>query len=159
MGTGCASTASCKAGLTCAGGACRPYCTTPGGACGVAGGGECLPLTTADGGTIPNDNVCQVTCDPIDVAACGGGTGPTPATCIVYNDNTTDCAPAGPVALAGNCATQDCAAGLVCVGPAPEVCRHWCRIGHASDCANPTPTCVAFKPAIKINGVDYGSCN
>ena len=128
----CTTTSQCAKGLTCAYGACRPYCATAGAACSGAGVGMCTELYDPPGALVPNGKVCTITCDlrsPSSV--CGSNN------CIWDGSvKTSDCDKAGTKTLYQPCSSyNECAQGLACVEhPAfgPE-CEKWCRIGQ-NDC-------------------------
>lgn len=127
----CTTSSQCAKGLTCAYGACRPYCATTNTACsGMAGVGMCTDLY--DPSLVPNGKVCTITCDLRSPSAvCGSNN------CIWdASVKATDCDKAGTKNLYDACSTyNDCKQGMACVNhPAfgPE-CEKWCRIGQ-NDC-------------------------
>ena len=146
--TSCATTSDCARGLTCRGGACRPFCDGAT-ACGAPGLGACAsPVEAAS--TV---QACAVTCElQAPAKTCGAGTCALDAT-------TTDCRPAGAKAIGASCAgATECVAGATC---APTIygrmCLRWCRIGTGECpgfgiCTNP------FSSNITVSGVSYGVC-
>ena len=128
----CTTTSQCAKGLTCAYGACRPYCTTPGAACSGAGVGMCTEVYDPPGALVPNGNVCTIACNlrsPSSV--CGSNN------CIWdASVKASDCDKAGSKTLYAACSSyNECAQGLACVNhPAFGFeCEKWCRLGQ-NDC-------------------------
>lgn len=127
----CTTSSQCAKGLTCAYGACRPYCSTINTACsGMAGVGMCTELY--DPALVPNGKVCTITCDLRNPSAvCGSNN-------CIYDGSVkaSDCDKAGTKDLYDACSTyNDCKQGMACVNHplfGPE-CEKWCRLGQ-NDC-------------------------
>jgi hypothetical protein len=157
LGRPCSNAGECVAGLSCAWGACRPYCTTPMTKCNSPGTELCIPYTDDQNKPLPNLNFCTVACDPFDPkGVCGTNS------CHWFESayqpfRVSDCNSAGTSTLKGACqGDPDCAAGLLCIA---QKCEKWCRIGQAGDC----PSNVQCKDyfladAPVINGVKRGVC-
>ena len=150
--TACTATSQCAAGLTCAYGACRPYCSTT-----CTGGTVCEDWYEPAGTLVPNGKVCSITCDPrTPSAACGANT------CIWDSSaKVSDCDKAGSGAMYDPCsAYNDCKAGLACINH-PVFgfeCEKWCRLGQ-SDCSYPdTCTDVYGTSAPTSGGAKLGHC-
>jgi hypothetical protein len=159
-GHACTSTSGCAVGDTCVFGTCHAYCNNPGSACSAAGAGDCLAVQGSGGSAIPNLDVCMVKCDLRDPNACGGTTAAGAAACLVGSDGKTDCQTwSGTRGVNQACTpTDDCAAGLVCVGPSggASTCKAWCRVGTA-DCGA-GKTCGGFSTKLMVDGVEFGAC-
>jgi hypothetical protein len=135
----CTTTSECAAGLTCARGACRPYCATPG-TCTGTGVGACTALRDAGGTQIPNSNVCTLSCNLLDPsAACGSNA------CIWDSTlGVNDCRRSGTKAAKEKCTkSEDCMPGLGCMNDVilGRVCSRWCRVGNSDDCG-PLKMCL-----------------
>ncbi len=103
----------------------------------------------------------------------GSASVPTPCTlapnscadqksCGLQTDNhSTDCAAPGSGMEGTSCAADtDCLGGLGCFGPSGgAICRQWCQVSPTATACNSGETCVAFSPAIVIDGITYGSCS
>lgn len=146
--TACSTTSECQRGLTCSGGACRPFCESAT-SCSAPGLGACSATVT--GVTL---KTCAVTCDlHAPKAACGTGT-------CAWAAGATDCKPAGTKVAHASCVTTDeCGQGLAC---APTIygkmCLQWCRIG-AGECPGfGICTSVFGASAPKKGDVEYGVC-
>jgi hypothetical protein len=129
----CTETSQCAAGLACARGACRPYCAAPGTNCTGDGVGACAALRDSGGTSIPNANVCTLSCSLLNPsAACGSNT--------CFWDSTlgvNDCRRGGTKADKETCTkSEECMAGLGCMKDAVRgsVCSKWCRVGNPDDC-------------------------
>ncbi len=146
--TACGATSECQRGLTCSGGACRPFCESAT-SCSAPGLGACS--ATIAGSSL---KTCSVSCDlHAPTAACGTGT-------CAWAAGATDCKPAGTKAARATCTTSDeCGQGLAC---APTIygnmCLRWCRIG-AGECPGfGLCTSVFGASAPKKGNVEYGVC-
>lgn len=160
IGSVCTTTSQCGKGLTCQFGACRPYCSTPGAACGGANLGVCYSPVNGNDQTTPNLNVCAVACDPRNPAgACASNT------CLWFpGDQQSDCNAPGTKTKYQACSSLfDCAPGLAC-GFDPlqlgNACLAWCRVGVNSDCPGLFEGCddVYGANAPVVGGVKYGLC-
>lgn len=133
LGSPCTVTSRCAAGLTCARGACRPYCAVQGSACTGDGLGTCVVSRDAAQTAIPNANVCTIPCDLLNPsAACG-------ESACIWNGSleVTDCNAVGTKAAHEPCTKgDDCQQGLACVGHPVfgSTCARWCRVGKDADC-------------------------
>ncbi|MBX3219650.1 MAG: hypothetical protein KF795_03955 [Labilithrix sp.] len=132
QGSLCTTSSQCAAGLTCAYGACRPYCATANTACAGAGLGMCGQYYDPPGTAVPNSKVCTITCNlRSPSAACGSNT------CIWDGSvSATDCDAAGTVGVFEKCTKyNDCKQGMACINHAifGFECEPWCRIG-SNDC-------------------------
>jgi hypothetical protein len=161
MGQSCTSTAGCAAGLTCVFGTCHAFCDAPGSACGTTGTGDCVDVKMEGGASVPNLDVCLVSCALQDANACGGTTAAGTAACVVDDTGKTDCQSwSGTLKENATCTPEaDCAPGLVCVGPgggAASSCKKWCRVG-TSDCGA-GKTCGGFATKLMVGTVEYGAC-
>ena len=156
LGSSCTSTGGCARGLTCVGGACRPYCATAGQSCGIATLGTCFAPEYAPGKTTPNRDVCTIRCDPRASATACGTNG-----CSYFPvDKVTDCRAVGQKKQFDACGSIfECAPGFTCNAHpiyGPE-CEKWCRT--SADCPNLTACYDIFGAnAPVINGVKYGLC-
>jgi hypothetical protein len=133
LGSACTETSQCGLGLTCALGACRPYCSTVKSACSGAGVGTCLQATNSSGSGIRNLKVCTIPCDVLSpAAACASNTCTWDSTAKLAN-----CEGAGTRSVRQACArSSDCMPGLACARH-PVVgmeCERWCRVGHDDEC-------------------------
>ena len=146
--------------MTCLGGACRPYCGSPGTTCSGAGLGVCYAPQTSSGSTTPNLDVCAVTCDVRNPsAACGANN------CLWFSvEKESDCRSPGTKVQFDLCSSgADCSQGLACVnyapfGPTYLECEPWCRLGQ-SDCTGGTAcTDVYGANAPTSGGVKLGTC-
>ena len=155
-GNHCVNAAACQVGLTCGyGQSCRPFCKTPGQACGGSNLGTCIQLKDRNGGAVPNFFVCEIKCELQDPSSCGFGSGCFQSSVTV---GASDCYSAGTKGLNQVCVyADDCQAGYGCVGFGGGTyrCKKWCRVGQ-SDCGG--TTCAGFSPALVVNGVSYGTC-
>ncbi len=158
---------------------CRPSGTTPpGGPCqshedcaeglgcvpydeGVA---FCKPLCSIGEGGVAcpdDDQVCLPSFGPggATAGACLGsdctppGQGcPEGQRCTVLANQVLECVPAGPVGPGGDCTSDECQAGTLClVMDGAARCRPFCR--GASDCVEPEDHCVFPWPF-----TDFGFC-
>lgn len=160
LGSVCATTQQCAKGLTCQFGACRPYCSTPGAACGGANLGVCYAPVNGNNQTTPNLSVCAVACDPKNPAtACASNT------CVWFpGDQQSDCNAPGSKTKYQACGSLfDCAPGLACAFDPLQLgnaCLAWCRVGMNSDCPGLFEACddVYGANAPVVNGVKYGLC-
>ncbi len=157
QGNYCKTTADCATGLTCVGGACRPYCSTAGQACTGSGLGDCIQLTNTSSQNIPNAKVCTVTCNLLSpTSVCGANN------CTYWQDlKKSDCIEAGSALEYGDCSVNFCAKGLVCVRSGlSDVCMKWCRVGTNSDCGL-AQTCqnLLGANAPLMSGTTYGLCD
>jgi hypothetical protein len=155
-GQGCVSTASCKVGLACVDGICRPYCAAVDAGCPSDAGSVCVQASVDGVHATPNDVTCELNCSLITSAGCNVG-GLLPTMCVLDDTtNQTDCMQIPADAGAANvaCPTGNCGPGLVC---ANNVCHPWCRVGQ-SDCGD-AGTCSGFVTAVVVRGVEYGACN
>jgi hypothetical protein len=167
LGRPCVQSGDCLAGLTCAYGACRPYCETPRSKCNVGGTVLCVEVLGDDGKTpITNKNICTLQCDPREpTAVCGTNS------CHWLEDyykpeSVSDCNRPGTMApYSDKCASDDdCQPGFACMNH-PKYgleCERWCRIGVAGDCPS-TPAGLKCTDAFGtlapvINGVKEGVC-
>lgn len=144
----CTTTSDCARGLTCRGGACRPFCDGAT-SCSAPGLGACASPVEATS-TL---QACAVTCE---LQAPGKNCGT--ATCAL-DGTTTDCRPAGTKAIGSFCTgATECAAGATC---APTIygkmCLRWCRIG-AGECPSFGICTSPFTSTIKLGNVEYGVC-
>lgn len=142
----CTTSSQCAVGLTCAYGACRPYCETVNIPCSGTGLGSCTELATAAGTPVPNAAVCTITCDLRNPSpVCGSNT------CIWDRSvHSTDCDKAGTKSLYAACSSyNDCAPGLACVNHpwAGFECERWCRVGNDFDCG-------FFESCVDVYGAD-----
>jgi hypothetical protein len=157
QGNYCKTTADCATGLTCAGGACRPYCTTGGQACTGPGVGSCIQLTNTSNQNIPNAKVCTVTCDLVNpTSVCGSNN------CTYWQDvKKPDCMEAGSAVEYGACTVSYCAKGLVCVRDgSSDLCMKWCRVGTKTDCGlGQTCQNLLGTSAPVMSGTTYGLCD
>jgi hypothetical protein len=157
QGNACKTTADCATGLTCVGGACRPYCSTAGQACTGSGVGDCIQLTNTSSQNIPNAKVCTVTCNLLSpTAACGSNN------CTYWQDvKKSDCIEAGSALEYGNCSVDYCAKGLVCVRSGlSDSCMKWCRVGTTGDCGlGQTCQNLLGTKAPVVSGTTYGLCD
>lgn len=133
VGSLCTTSSQCAVGLTCAYGACRPYCATENTACTGAGLGMCGQYYDPPGTAVPNSKVCTITCDLRNPsAACGSNT------CIWDGSvNASDCDTAGTKGLYAACTKyNDCKQGMACVNHPifGYECERWCRVGQNGDC-------------------------
>jgi hypothetical protein len=159
---GCNSTGDCQQGLTCGGGACKPYCTKAGSACGT-GLGNCLQYFGPDGGNVPNATICEVPCDPEDAGSCGGPSGSPLASCQPDGLGGIDCfGGVGTHTQNQSCsATTFCAANFVCINAGGGTCAQWCIVANGgAECpANSTfGVCDKLNPDVNVGGVEYGVC-
>lgn len=144
----CTATSDCARGLTCRGGACRPFCDAAA-ACSAPGLGACASPVEATSAV----QACMVSCELQSPAkTCGSGTCALEAT-------TTDCRPAGTKTIGSFCTgATECVAGATC---APTIygkmCLRWCRIG-AGECPGFGICTSPFSTAIKLGNVEYGVC-
>lgn len=165
LGRPCTQTGDCLAGFTCAYGACRPYCKTPGTKCGVGGTYLCVQSKNTDGKPIPNRAFCTINCDPRLPSAVCGTNGCEWFAEAYAPDKVSDCNRAGTkTALAPCDYTDECLPGHACIDhPSSKIgyeCEQWCRIGQSpSDCKSGF-TCkdVFGAKAPVINGVKEGVC-
>lgn len=133
QGSLCTTSSQCAVGLTCAYGACRPYCAAENTACAGTGLGMCGQYYDPPGTAVPNSKVCTITCNlRSPSAACGSNT------CIWDGSlGATDCDAAGTKSLYATCTKyNDCQQGLACVYHPlfGYECERWCRVGTNSDC-------------------------
>jgi hypothetical protein len=150
----------CSAGLSCLGGACKPFCATSADCPGA--GRECQQTEVNVGGqaiTVPAMFTCTAGCDPVNPGlVCGSG-----VTCLFTGGTTTDCYSAGTGVGPGACSANQglaCAPGNVCIDTTSTTgtysCLGWCRLS-ATDCpAGYTCTQLNTKPTLA--GVEYGAC-
>lgn len=164
LGRPCVETGDCVAGLTCAYGACRPYCGTPRTKCDAPGTELCVEVPDADGKPIPNLSICTVSCDPFDPKGVCGSNACHWFGSLYAPFKVSDCNYAGPQQLYQACdADGDCAAGLVCIDHPNQSygrnCEKWCRIGTPGDCPKGF-SCEDFfgADAPVIGGVKRGVC-
>jgi hypothetical protein len=162
LGRGCTRTEGCAIGLSCWGGACRPYCGTGGQACGTPGTGLCFQVTN-QGQAVPNAKICLVSCALEDPNSCGGTPASGPVSgCFPIGvpgadgglTTTTDCQETGRSTTTCNpnaTPPVECAPGYACINGTS--CRRWCKIGSAA-C-----TCGAVTPKVIISGQEYGVCS
>ena len=165
LGHACKTTSDCAAGLSCTGGACRPYCGSAGQPCGGAGLGTCLQWTDQTGKPIPNLVECEIACTLTDTNGCGGvpssSTAPV-ATCYPDGDGGTDCLVGGREFQGDPCngtAPPFCAPGYGCAGQngSQFLCYRWCTTN--TDCAFiGSGNCVPYSPPVIVGGVNYGAC-
>jgi len=139
----CTTTSQCAAGLTCAYGACRPYCAPANAACTGAGLGMCGQYYDPPGTAVPNSNVCTIECDlRIPSAACGSNT------CIWDGSlKASDCDRAGTKGVFAKCTSyNDCQPGMACVNHPlfGFECEPWCRIGSGE--------CGLFSSCVDVYG-------
>lgn len=158
MGWPCTATAGCSRGLTCIFGTCHAFCGSPGTACGIAGTGACLQVTTQSGTDVPNLAVCLIACAPHDPTSCGGETNAGTGACVVDSNGATDCQTGGARKEDESCSPTDpCGPALVCTTRGDKsTCERWCRVGQ-NDCGT-DKTCGGFQPEVKVGGVAYGAC-
>jgi len=132
LGRPCGRTGDCAAGLTCAFGACRPYCTTARSKCNQPGTDLCIEMTDSNNNPYPLSNTCSIVCDPWDAkGACGTNR------CDWFESfykpfKISDCSAPGTATLGQACKyDDDCVTGHLCIG---SKCERWCRMGQAGDC-------------------------
>jgi hypothetical protein len=149
LGRPCSQSGDCLAGLTCAFGVCRPYCSSARTKCTSPGTDLCVEIVGDDGKPMPNKKVCTIECDPRQPSAvCGTNA------CIWFPtyyspEKVSDCNFPGTVDGLAGCAIDPakpmdagddfaCKAGFACAKH-PKYgfeCERWCRIGMDSDCAS-----------------------
>jgi hypothetical protein len=168
LGQACNTTSDCAPGLTCTGGACRPYCSTVNTPCTAPGTGQCGQLVTPGGTNVPNGTVCTVNCQLDDQSACGGipANGPI-AACIPVSGASglaTDCRAAGRSTTTCGGGTSGvetpplCAPGYECESlNATFTCAPWCRVGVAGVCPA-SQNCNPFSQPLVISGTPWGTC-
>jgi hypothetical protein len=157
LGRPCNLTGDCIAGLTCAWGACRPFCNGPLTKCSDPGTGLCVTVDDDNGNPLPNLTVCTVACDPFDPkGVCGTNS------CHWFESQykphkISDCNYPGTSVVGGTCeGDSDCAAGLLCIA---KKCEKWCRIGQAGDCPSNKQCDDYFgEDAPVFGGVKRGVC-
>jgi hypothetical protein len=163
LGRPCTQTGDCVAGLTCAYGACRPYCKTPRSKCGVAGTDLCVERLDANDKPLPNAAVCTITCDPrMPSAVCGTNN------CEWFPDyyspsKVTDCNFAGTTVAFAKCEfTSDCLPGHACFKhPQFDLeCEPWCTLGKTPTECKAGFTCkdAYGASAPVIGGAKLGLC-
>lgn len=157
IGSLCAGTSACQLGLTCALGACRPYCALSATTCARTDGGACTVLRNGET-SAPVFAVCRVACDPRDPLACGAPTAAGANGCAPDDDGGTDCSKAGSLSIDEPCSKlPDCKPGLVCVRLASgDACKSWCRVAVDGDCE--VGTCRALASKVFVGGAEYGVC-
>ncbi len=154
----CTTSAQCAAGLTCAYGACRPYCETANAACTGTGLGMCAQYYDTSGTAIPNSTVCTINCDLRNPSpVCGSNT------CIWDGSvNASDCDKAGTKGVFAACsAYNDCQQGMACVFHPffGDECEPWCRVGNDNDCGLLSSCVDVYGPDAPVqNGVKLGHC-
>lgn len=158
QGDACDKTKICAGGLTCVGGACRPFCASPNAACAGTGLGQCFtPQIDTKGSTVPNLDVCTIKCDPRNPqTACGKNN------CLWFSGNKeSDCRSAGTVSNYGACSSAaDCKAGYTCAPyDGSNECEKWCILGKSGECPS-SATCVDTfgTSAPSSGGSKLGTC-
>jgi hypothetical protein len=155
LGAACLSSGNCEAGLTCAGGVCRPYCASPGSDCPGTELGECIQAVDRDGGATPNLRICLVNCDLATPSGrCGSG-----MRCTYFETDSVDCRVEGDGTQGDSCAGEsDCASGYGCSpGLLRAVCERYCQVGGTSNCPSGT-TCTPLLTPRRVGGVHFGTC-
>jgi hypothetical protein len=138
-GDECTASTDCASGYECVGspGQCRHYCCGGNAVCSVTYAPSfCNPELVAGGAyRVP-------VCMPISGCTLFG-TCPSGQTCgVVKDDGTTSCVPIGPQGVGAPCDSDDCAAGLTCLGMVgARVCYQLCHVSGASECPSGT-TCT-----------------
>ena len=153
--TPCTSPTDCQAGFECVGeGSCHHYCCA----------GECFdPTEFCDiQPTVGNPSINVPVCMPIkscglldqpsDAGSCGTG-----QTCSVVRveSGATSCVATGRKNVGDECDTDQCMAGLVCLGAAGDrQCYKLCHTAPGSaDCPVDRPTCRGGLPLFPVPGV------
>ncbi len=152
-GMTCTASTDCAAGYECvAGGVCRHYCCA----------GDCSnqnefcdiqPLASAGPTNVPvcmPIHDCGLLDQPTDAGSCGAG-----QTCSVVRSNgARSCVATGSGQAGDSCDTDDCGAGLACIGSAGA--RHCFVLCHTSDgspeCAR-KQSCKGGLPLFPVPGV------
>jgi hypothetical protein len=161
LGHPCTDTKQCAAGLTCAYGACRPYCGEPNKGCSDEGAQLCVQARDKKGEPILNAAMCTVGCDPRNPEpACGTNS------CLWFATyyapfKVSDCNTAGTKGAGEACqADAECKPGFGC-GAHPtrgQECEHWCLMG-AQYCAAGTECVDVYgTTAPTVGGVREGLC-
>jgi len=135
---------------------CKPWCQGMTD-CSFDGGtyqGECVVARQANETIIPgNPKHCESNCEPISGAPCVTSDS---VTCLFVGEGAFDCARSQNHTVGSACDdSQDCAAGLVCVGSSPE-CRQWCTPPAFFGCG--LLDCTPLNPQIFYAGNEYGAC-
>jgi hypothetical protein len=160
VGSSCAATADCGAGLECifysAGaptGVCKQWCqlspTTT-----SCSSGSCIPFgEVVDGVTY---GYCSTTCD-LAPNTCAAGSGcirvAPPGIALL-----TDCSAPGPGPEGFFCSLDtDCAAGYYC-NTNLSSCEQWCQLSPAATACTSGSACSPFTSPEVVGGITYGSC-
>lgn len=161
MGAACVNTSGCARGLTCVFGTCHAFCGNAGSACTLAGTGGCEQVKDSTGASLPNFQVCRVSCDLRNVSGCGTSGAAGTGVCMVDDLGNTDCIGVdGTVRTAGQtCSdTQECGPGTVCAstGSSGNTCHKWCKVG-STDCGG-SVQCLSFSTPVKVGTDTFGVC-
>jgi hypothetical protein len=160
----CSSPSGCAAGYQCIGGQCRRYCESdavcggPGGAC----------VFTRAGSERSDDRLCSKSCAP-DFEADHRAACPSNFSCYVRfvgadddRRGVTDCLPTGPVGVDGDCASESCGEGLVCItftdgdGNQSSRCQRRCRVDDQT--CHDGSACEGFGTPTLVGAIEYGFC-
>jgi hypothetical protein len=99
--------------------------------------------------------LCTEACSPVTSSSCPAGEGCYPQ---AGDPTQTACSAAGTVPTGGDCSSDNCAPGNIClvVQGSGAVCLKACDPNGiaGSPCAGPTPTCV-----VPVSGMNYGVCS
>lgn len=159
VGSVCTETKECGKGLTCAFGACRPYCASVNSKCSGPGVGTCTQAYDSSGTAMPNGMVCTIPCDLLEPSkACGTNS------CVWdASAKATDCDRLGTRSAGEPCSSlSDCEQGLGCAKhPILGMqCQKWCHVGKDDECGSPLLKCkdVYGANAPKAGSETLGHC-
>ncbi len=158
-GEACGPDYECGAGMICFGVTsdppfCRQYCENDSDCPGESICYMALMIDSERRGV-----TCTLSCDPTaDDPICPAG-----IRCGIYYreetmQNFTHCLGSVGTGRGGSRCTSgaDCAHGFFCPSEgAPPYCHRWCTLPDGTECAG---VCMAFEPAVSVNGVEHGYC-
>jgi hypothetical protein len=138
---------------------CKPWCQNITD-CIFEGGtfeGECVTALREDSTEIPgNPTHCVPNCEPVSGAPCATTDS---VTCIYAGTGVFDCARSQNYNSGHTCTgSENCAAGLLCIGSGVGSCQMWCTPPAFFGCGLGSD-CVPLDPTVMYKGAEYGVCN